>query len=156
LPFRASKLRQVARVFRERLKCLLGVLRRHARARAHLLDNPHQRLALDAVRAQDAPRLLFIFGYGQEQAVSRDVIVLELVGLFLRPVERLGRATAVIALPRPADLWKFLDRRVEIRQNGLNVDPDATQHRTRHAFGLIDHRGQNVLRLHLLMILLLG
>src|SRR5262249_44232162 len=128
------KLRQISRVFGERLIALLGVLRRHAGARAHLLNDLHERLALNAVRAQDAPRLLFVLADRQQQTIGGDVIVLEPVGLLLRPVESLGRAIAVKALPRSADLRKLLDRRFELRYNGLKVDADSTQHRTRHAF----------------------
>ena len=80
-----GELRQIAAVFFERFVGGFGILGGDALAAAHFLQGPHQAFARDAELAEQLAGRARVFGGRQQHVLHGDVVVLQPLGVCLRP-----------------------------------------------------------------------
>jgi hypothetical protein len=84
--------------------------------------------------------------------LGRDVLVLETLGLPLRPLER-GAQTLTEVLPAPAaHLGHPRQLALELARQGVQPHAELAQDRAHDALTLLEQRGQQVLRLDRLVL----
>ena len=85
--------------------------------------------------------------------LSRDVLILHLLSLFLRRGKYLRQARTEILLA-PLHARETRNGRLAVAQHHLHVRAELAQHRTHYSLGLLEHCAENVLWLDLLILVL--
>src|SRR5205807_2580152 len=151
----ARQIRKVARVLGQRLIIRFGILIGDARAAACLFYRFQQVVAADAMLTQNLSGLtIFFICNRQQQMLSRDVLILHLLGALLRGGEDL-RQTRTEVLLSSLDFRKPADGRFAIVLHNLNVGAQLAQQRSHNAFRLFEHRAEKMLRFDLLILIAL-
>ncbi len=97
-----------------------------------------------------------VLGGGEQEVLGGDVLVLQLLRLFLGAVEQLREPVAHVGLGaalHPGDAAQFV---LEPRFDLLRVRPDLLEDRPRHAVGLVQEREEQVLDVDGLVLALAG
>ena len=139
---------EVDRVLLQRLALALGLLRVHAAAATDGLDRALQRLLREPGILEQAARLAFVVGEGQQEELARDELVAALARLLVREIEEvpevarnLDFSALALDLGQPAD--GAPERTLELGHG----DAGARQERRRPAVVLLEHGGEQMLRL---------
>ncbi len=147
---------QILSIFFESLKIFFGVRIGYPRTAAHVGNNLFEIVTCDAVRAQNASGVAFFFSrYRQQKMLSRKIFVLHSFGFFLSFLkDRVGPGTEILLAA--ADLWKFLDRCLDLADDALRIRTYLAENGTYNTLLLLKHRCEQMLRLNLLVLIFLG
>lgn len=144
--------REVTTIFFQRLKFSLRLLVGHALVTAQFRKRLEHRIALEAVRGKNfLERRTGLVEQTEQQMFGADIIILELVRLGLRGVERLLQITPGIRIVAALNLVPPREFLFQIRLKFGGRHADASQQFRHEAFGLAEQGEQQMLAVHFLM-----
>ena len=142
-----ARVGEIAAVLLEGLVLLLGVVARDAVRAAHLAERVEYGVAGDAERAHEVADAAGDVGHREQQVLGRQVLVVELLALFVGRLEdRERRAREPRVAHRRAGYLRQPRRCfVDPAAHRADIDPDALEDAAHDAFGLIQQCAQQVL-----------
>src|SRR5689334_18694131 len=98
---------------------------------------------------------VLLFDECQQQMLGRDELVLHLICLLLRRGKDLRQARAEVLLPA-LHTRKASHRGLRVIKNDRDIRAELAEYWSNNTLGLFEHRDEQMLRLHLLMLIALG
>ena len=153
----ARQLGEVAGVALERLVLLLRILIGDPLAAAYFLQRLVDTVGRDTVLGEHATDAVALAGKRPQQVLRRHVLVLEALGLGLSALERRAQPLAEVVLATAAPHGgQALERLLERTLDDLGARAELGEDRADHTLALLEQRQQQVLRLHRLVVVLVG
>jgi hypothetical protein len=117
-----------------------------------LFDRLQQIVAIHSVLAQQlSTGPIFLIGNREQEMLSREILVLHFLRQLFGRSEYLGQAGTKVVLTA-LHTREARDCRLAIAEDHLNVRAKLAEQRAHDAFGLFEHRTEQMLRLDLLIL----